>query len=127
MAGQRRNLRRRYGAKPRPAYRRAGLDRYALVQGWLVAFDAWFVLPGREHHRHGDPARLGRPGLLGLGADGQRFHAALPGAPFARGALPSSAIAGTAAGLGIAAMIPDVGIHDGNSHSTEVSGDPQQL
>jgi hypothetical protein len=38
-----------------------------------------------------------------------------------------AAIAGTAAGLGRAAVIPDADIHDGaNSRSTKVSEDPQQ-
>ena len=50
------------------------------------------------------------------------------------GALPAvfAAIAGTAAGLGRAAVIPDVEIHDdggaaGSAGPAAVSGDPQQL
>jgi hypothetical protein len=161
-------LRRRYGAKPRPANHRAVLDRYAFIKGWLVAFGAWFVFSLTvsiiDTVVSPDSAALGIWGLVLMGSF---FFAALLGAPFAlvlglllrpvrqqwihvlvftaglggftwavfaglapdTGALPAvfAAIAGTAAGLGRAAVIPNVEIPAGNSHSTEVSGNPQQL
>ena len=36
-------LRRRYGAKSRPAHHRVILGRYAFIKGWLVAFGSWFM------------------------------------------------------------------------------------
>ncbi|MGW6174452.1 hypothetical protein ACWF5H_13270 [Arthrobacter sp. NPDC055138] len=165
-------LRRRYGAKPRPANHRAVLNRYAFFKGWLLAFGSWFVIsltvsiidtvisPGS--------AALS---LWGLVLMGSFFFAALLGAPVAlilaallrpvrrqwihvlvftagiggftwavfaglapdTGALPAviAAIAGIAAGLGRAAVIPDVEIHDdgaaGSAGPAAVSEDPQQL
>ncbi|MGM0929259.1 MAG: hypothetical protein ACQEXN_06090 [Actinomycetota bacterium] len=162
-------LRRRYGAKPRPANHRVVLNRYAFFKGWLLAFGSWFVfslvLSIIDTVISPSSAALSFWGLVLMVSF---LFAALLGAPFAlvlslllrpvrqqwihvlvftagiggfswavfaglapnTGALPAvvAAIAGITAGLGRAAVIPDVEIHeDGNSRSTEVSGDPQQL
>ena len=166
-------LRRRYGAKPRPAHHLAVLGRYAFFKGWLVAFGSWFVfsLTVSIIDTVLSPASAALS-LWGLVLMGSFFFASLLGAPFAlvlslllrpvrrqwihvlvfvggiggftwavfaglapeTGALPAvfAAIAGTAAGLGRAAVIPDVEIHDdggaaGSAGPAAVSGDPQQL
>jgi hypothetical protein len=165
-------LRRRYGAKPRPAHHRAVLTRYAFFKGWLLAFGSWFVFSLTisiiDTVISPDSAALSFWGLVLMGSF---FFAALLGAPFAlllglllrpvrrqwihvlafaaglaaltwgviavlapgTGALPAvfAAIAGTAAGLGRAAVIPDIEIYDdgaaGSAGPAAVSGDPRQL
>ncbi|MFT4469692.1 hypothetical protein ACMX2H_07230 [Arthrobacter sulfonylureivorans] len=162
-------LRRRYGAKPRPANHRVVLGSYAFVKGWLVAHGSWFAFSLTvsiiDTVISPDSAALS---FWGLALMVSFFFAALLGAPVAlalaallrplrrqwihvlvfavglggftwavfaslapdTGALPAvvAAIAGTAAGLGRAAVIPDAQIYDGgDSHSAEISGDPQQL
>ncbi|TJY68896.1 hypothetical protein E4J89_13555 [Arthrobacter sp. CAU 1506] len=167
-------LRRRYGAKPRPANHRVVLGSHAFFKGWLVAFGSWFAFSLTisiiDTVVSPDSAALS---FWGLALMVSFFFAALLGAPAAlavaallrpvrrqwihvlvfavglggftwavfaglapeTGALPAvvAAIAGTAAGLGRAAVIPDVDIYDveiydgGDGHSAEVSGDRQQL
>jgi hypothetical protein len=161
-------LRRRYGAKPRPANHRVVLNRYAFFKGWLLAFGSWFAfsLTVSIIHTVISPGSAALS-FWGLVLMGSFFFAAFLGAPLAlvlslllrpirrqgihvlvfaagiggftwavfaglapeTGALPAvfAAIAGIAAGLGRAAVIPDVEIHDdGNGRCTEVNEDPRQ-